>query len=320
MECLNDVYESFFGSQIVSISHFGDGHVNDTYLVKTGQGSFVCQQVRRDMDKALLERNYLSYAHACENEEWLYPVWLKSSSGSFFYEDGKGENWRAYPLLGGDVKVVPLTREEFSACGQGLAREHALLQRMEKPSAVWPELHDLRAFRDRYERLLATGEFFAGRRDVSVEERIRDGVERRLELNLDRSKVVHGDPKLANILFRGGKVVGFLDLDTIMMGSLTEDIADCMRSCCVMEGKPDGEAMKHFLEGYLQEENGLLTEREISLLPKVFGKICFELALRYYTDAIAQKKKFKEKYPGYLLEKAKYNLMISERAEAEVWF
>lgn len=315
MEREKEIYGEFLGDEVLSVCSYGDGHINDTFLLLTRSGKYICQRVRRAMNTIALERNYLAYVSACKDKEWIFPEWMRTRQGEFFYTDGQGDHWRMYPFLEGEVVEAPLTKRELLACGKGLARIHGLLQGLpESPCAVYPQLHDLRHYYEVYLGLLERkGDFHEECRDHALEETIRDRIGGYLDLPLDRSKIVHGDTKLANILFRGGRVAGFLDLDTIMRGSLLEDIADCVRSCCIVDGKMDEVAMKSLLEGYMQTDESLLTEEEADLLPKVIGKLCFELALRYYTDYISKTKQFRENYPGYRLEKAKTYLQLDLR-------
>ena len=301
-----EICKVFFQDEVTDVAPFGDGHVNDTFLVKAGGRDYVCQRVQKAMDLRVLEHNYLLLSKACREAGWPYPEWMNAKDGSFFYQDSEGEHWRAYPLIEGEIRKAPLTREELFACGQGLARMHKILQTLpEKPLAVYPMLHDLAYYHHRYLETLCDGELLEEQRDAALEGKISAEAEGFLRLELDRSAIVHGDAKLANALFRGGKVAAWIDLDTVMQGSLLEDVADCMRSACVQDGKLDQDAARTLLQGYQDVAPGLLREEEIGLLPNVVRKIFFELALRYYTDALSKRRLFREKYPGYLLEKAR---------------
>ena len=313
-EGILQVCNHFIGSESVTIEHLGDGHINDTYLIRTGNNRYVCQRIHNEMNITRVENNYMSYREACKAAQWIYPVWMKNRDGKYFDADQEGGYWRMYPYLTGDIPGFPMTKELLFACGQGLSTMHGILQEMEiKPQAVYPQLHDLEYYYDCYRKTLTEGDIDTDSRDQDMEKEFERGIGFYTELMLDRSKVVHGDTKVANILFRDGKVAGFLDLDTIMVGSVSEDIADCIRSCCIREGRLDEESMKYLLDGYMRVENGLITDCEVSIVTKVLGKLCFELALRYYTDAISRKRYFSEKYPGYRLEKARYNLALSRR-------
>ena len=306
MDSLEGICSEFLKGRFLSAEPFGDGHINDTYRVMTEDGDFVCQHVRQAMNVAVLEHNYGLYSEACDKAGWIYPAWLKTRAGKYFYTDLKEERWRMYPLIRGDVQTPPLARDVLFSCGQGLAKMHKILQTLAaSPQAVYPKLHDLERYYEIYENHLCGNDLVEEQRDAAIEEKIREGIQKFRKLSLDRSKVVHGDAKLANILFQEGKAKAFLDLDTVMLGSLLEDVADCIRSCCIVDGTLDEAAAGELVRGYASEATGLIDEEEMRLLPQVFRKICFELGLRYYMDAISKDKVFKEKYPGYLLEKAK---------------
>ena len=306
MDSLKGICSEFLKGRILSAEPLGDGHINDTYRVRTEDGDFVCQRVRKTMNVTALEYNYVLYSEACDKAGWSYPAWLKTRAGKYFYTDQKDERWRMYPLIRGDVQAPPLARDVLFSCGQGLANMHKILQTLAaSPKAVYPKLHNLEQYYEIYENLLHSNDHLEEQRNAAIEGKIREGIREFRKLSLDRTKVVHGDAKLANILFQDGKVKAFLDLDTVMQGSLLEDVADCIRSSCIVDGTFDEVAASELVRGYASEASGLINEKELRLLPQVFRKICFELGLRYYTDSIAKEKVFKEKYPGYRLEKAK---------------
>ena len=304
---MREICREFIQSDIHDIVPFGDGHINDTYRVTASDGIYVLQHVRKAIDIGRLEHNYKLYAGACEAAGLYFPTWMKHRAGAYFFEDPSGEHWRMYPWIKGEVLEVPLSEEALMACGKGLARIHATLQSIsEKPQATYPMLHDIAHYYERYLRVIGDEAVRCeAPRDTVLEELISEKIGDFLSLKLDRTKVIHGDPKLANILFQDGKVIAFLDFDTVMQGALLEDVADCIRSCCLQDGKLDQAAARTLLRGYMTEAPELLSEAERRLLPTVVRKLWFELGLRYYTDAIAKEKSFKEKYPGYLLEKAR---------------
>ena len=306
MELVREACEKFLQENIVSIKALDGGNINDTYLVEAETSKYICQRVRKKMNVEVLEHNYRLYADACGCANWSYPVWIKTSDDRYFYTDMSGDHWRMYPYLVGTILEQPLSKEQLFECGVGLAKMHAILQTLtEKPKAVYPEHHDLKAYYARYLKVLESDAPKADQRDSRIEARIDADMQRFLALKLDKTRVIHGDPKLANILFQDGKVWAFIDYDTVMQGSLLEDLADCIRSCCMSEGKVDLEAMGFIADGYRSYPAKLLTDEEYDLLPDVIQKLCFELGLRYYTDHLAKEKAFREKYPGYLLEKAR---------------
>ncbi|MCR5120732.1 MAG: phosphotransferase [Lachnospiraceae bacterium] len=293
-------------SKALSVKPLGEGHINDSYLVETTSNWYVSQKIRSAMDIEILEHNYALFAEACEKADYLHPEWIRNSDGRYISTDANGDHWRTYPYICGDILEPPLSQKLLYATGQGLARLHAVLQTFsDKPWAVYPMLHDLKYYYKEYINVLVGGDIPDSERDPYIEDKINTWVDKLLDIELDRTAVIHGDAKLGNILFKNGQVLTFLDLDTIMQGSLLEDLADCIRSCCLVNGHMDHLASKYLLEGYLSRSFGLISNEDMRKLPDVINKICFELGLRYYTDHISGKNKFKVAAPEDRLKKAR---------------
>ena len=309
VKAIEEAAAGFTRGKTLSVRLLSGGNINESFLIETGEERYVLQRLQRIMDQTKLEYNYNLYSAVCERRGWAYPVWLKNCDGSYFYTDYDGGTWRAYAYINADIPEPPLSNETLYACGRGLAEMHAILRELpEQPKAVYPHLHDLKRYYDNYLRLLSGGELCRENRDPDLEKIIGEKINEMLSVQPSASSIIHGDPKLQNILFRDGTVIGFLDMDTVMMGSLAEDVADCVRSCCVSDGRFSASAAKRLLEGY-QSSASQDTVEDVKLkLPEVFNKINFELGLRYYTDAISQNKKFRGADPRLLLEKARMRL------------
>lgn len=360
----------------ISVEEINVGHINNTYIVHTKNDRYVLQRLQRCMDVEKLEYNYNLYSSVCDEHGWIYPMWLKTNSGLFFYKDSDGFYWRMYPFIEGEILNLPLSDEQLSACGQGLAAMHSVFRNIERdPKAVFPTLHDLGYYYGEYLRITRC-EKPSGRirnaydteavstvkniikeseknpaeslkRDLFLEEIIesrvcdvtreviesrvcdvsREVIESRicdahreitesnicdtLDIITPGISVVHGDTKLSNLIFRSGRVVGCLDMDTVMKGSLLEDIADCIRSCCICDGRFDEAAAVKLVRGYASTCGAMSEDTLLNTLPDIFNKICLELGLRYYTDSVSKEKTFIEKYPGYCRERAKIMLSLT---------
>ncbi|MCR5250066.1 MAG: aminoglycoside phosphotransferase family protein [Lachnospiraceae bacterium] len=289
------------------------GHINVTRIIDAESGRYVLQRLHPKMDVSKLARNYSLYSGVCDRHGWLYPVWLAGREGSCFVRDSEGFFWRMYPFLEGEIREAPLSGKLLYSCGQGLAVMHAIFAEMPaEPEAVYPGLHDTAKYYREYRQILDGEEVCGELRDAGLEELIEKRMEKLPDATAEKCSVVHGDTKLSNILFRNGKVAGCLDLDTIMKGSICEDIADCLRSCCVRGAGPEAAVSECLIAGYA-DASGQITEAELKeRVPAVFDRICFELGLRYYADAISGGKRFGERYPGYRMERAR-QLLIRER-------
>ena len=108
-------------------------------------------------------------------------------------------------------------------------------------------------------------------------------------------RVTHNDTKLNNVLFDRKTNVPrcLIDLDTVMSGSVLYDIADAIRSGANTKSEDsksianimiDLELAEEFLKGFAQGAPGMLTKKEIELLPLAIKIIPIELGMRYLTD------------------------------------
>jgi Ser/Thr protein kinase RdoA (MazF antagonist) len=107
-------------------------------------------------------------------------------------------------------------------------------------------------------------------------------------------RVTHNDTKLNNVLFgKDGKPICFIDLDTVMPGTILNDIADAIRysaNTCNEDERDlskvaiDMELVRAHLEGFKAEAPNLLTLTEIELLPTAILDMALELGMRFLTD------------------------------------
>jgi Ser/Thr protein kinase RdoA (MazF antagonist) len=136
-------------------------------------------------------------------------------------------------------------------------------------------------------------------------------------------RVIHGDPKVNNVLFDavGGQAVALVDLDTVKPGLVHYDIGDCLRSAC----NPLGEETEHWeqvrfepelcralLQGYLSEARGFLTGCDYDYLYDAILLLAFELGLRFFTDYLAGNVYFKAACPEHNLARALVQFKLTE--------
>ena len=103
-------------------------------------------------------------------------------------------------------------------------------------------------------------------------------------------RLIHGDPKVNNILFdtRTEQAVSIIDLDTIKPGLIHYDIGDCLRSGCNPLGEEtmnwqavqfDSDRCQHILQGYLSVAKSFLSPNDYMFLYDAIRLIAFELGL-----------------------------------------
>ncbi|MBI1731299.1 MAG: phosphotransferase [Gammaproteobacteria bacterium] len=107
-------------------------------------------------------------------------------------------------------------------------------------------------------------------------------------------RVVHGDPKISNVLFerRSGVALCMVDLDTVGRMPLPLELGDALRSWCNLAGEEvrtaefSTQRFAAALEGYAPAAADLLTEMEIASLIPAMRIIHVELAARFCADAL----------------------------------
>lgn len=305
------ICSQFTDDEISFIRRIGDGHINDTFYIKGEKDEYLLQKLNAGLfgerGKAI-EHNYLQYVKACEDissktEEWELPHWLKCRNGSFFCVDENHALWRMYRYIKGNMLKPPYDKGQVKACGEGLSKLHFILSQIkEKPCGVLPELHDTALYYRDY--LSCRDRAPESRRDSVLEDMIDKRAGRMTVLKLPGNAVIHGDAKIGNMLFKDGRMIAMIDLDTLMQGPRILDIADCIRSCCISEGRADAGLVKTLVTAYRDAGYVQIKDDEWKMLPQALELICFELGLRYYTDHLRGNIYFAQDCPGCNLQKA----------------
>lgn len=312
---LISVTSKYLTESVTDIHPLDGGHINSSYLVMTDTDKYVLQCLNSDLytdHLTDLTNNYLQYKSACErtcgsDDKWICPEWLKTENGQFFHTDISGKTWRLYRYIPGDTVV---TAEPFTA-GMGLGKMHRILRacKAEDITPILPDLHNLKHY---YAKYLAIVD--VPKRDTELDRVISDNIDLMLVSSVPSDAIIHGDAKVSNMITHNDTVVSFVDLDTLMPGSVYDDLADCIRSCCMSKnGEIDSECVDRLLEGYEAGADMRLNSDMREMVNSNVRKNCFILGLRYYTDHLTGNRYFAESYPGQNIEKASRLLNLCTR-------
>ena len=143
-----------------------------------------------------------------------------------------------------------------------------------------------------------------------------------------RVRIIHGDPKINNIMVDRitRRAVSMIDLDTVMPGLVHYDIGDCLRSCCntIGEESSDFSAVRFdlnrceaLLGGYTAAAHGCLTGLDFDFLFDAIRLIPFELGLRFYTDFLEGNVYFRAGHPDQNLERAVLQFRLVQSIEEQ---
>lgn len=309
-------------ADIRGVSELRAGSVNRTYLVETAAETYICQRLSRVAFRGAADAiayNYLRYreAYSAVREQiggWEIPQWMRTEDGTLFSEDDGGDWWRAYPMIPARTmkRAGDLPAGGIGQFARGLAVLHFILDRFAgRPRTVIAGFHDLEQYLEEYRRAAPSD------RAVPELDRMIEAYGKDLGGAAIRADaVIHADTKLGNAIFdECGRVVAFIDIDTISAGSRLIDVADSIRSIAsgaVEDARFDRDAYDAFVSAYVASPFCGLTDAEIEQIPRYLLRITFELGLRFYTDYLQGSVYFHADRPEETLERALRQFRLAE--------
>jgi Ser/Thr protein kinase RdoA (MazF antagonist) len=328
-------------SPIADIEPYGNGLINDTFLVTTAGTSGILQRIndavfpqpeRIMLNLAVLEAHLEGQAGG----GLPLPRLIPSRDGQPFVRDQDGGLWRLMEFIP-NTRVLPGIQDpgEAREAGRVLGRFHALTSALDpaRLTVTLPGFHVTPGYLARLMRIL---EARPADHPAQVQQAIslvmaRQGDAGVLEDARQRgqvpSRVIHGDPKLDNILFdrSTGRALCLIDLDTVQPGLAHYDLGDCLRSCCNRAGESATDTRARFdldlcravLGGYADETRGVLEDAEIDLLYDAVRLLPFELGIRFLTDHLEGDRYFRVNAPGQNLRKARVQFSLVEDIERQ---
>lgn len=292
-----------------SVETLGQGNINDSYLVYCSGTAIVLQRINEYVfpDPVIVAENVATVsAHIEEKltgqEAACFPAAIKTKQGAVYFRDHQGGVWKAQRYLGESRVLERLeNNDQAYQIGRCLGRFHALIADLDlgKLSLGLPFFHDLPEYLKKFDIALSSRNLLDDNQDVAfctdyvIGNRtkatfFKDGL---ISGKLQR-RVIHGDPKMTNVLFASqtDRALTLIDFDTVGPGLVLQDIADCLRSCSSLSGEDDygapvlcsADFAGCVLAGYLSEHT--LTDFEKANLHLAFYLIAFELGLRFFTD------------------------------------
>ena len=305
----DQLISAYIQENVREIKRISTGHINQSFFIK-GDNTYIIQALNKKLfleHQDSLISNYLCYRSACEkyntdnSDDYEFPVWLKDNEDRYFHCDLNGNIWRMYRYIpSDDAEYRNVDKYEI---GRGLWKLHFILKSCAgiKSIRTVSHLHDLSYY---YKEYLYQNEKTV-KRISDIDKVIKNNIDKYIKIKVPAGSIIHGDAKMSNMIIREGRVAGFIDLDTIMAGSLYDDIADCVRSCCMdNEGNMINHSFDSFIKGYEDASGSGFTQDSMNLIINNIEKNRFMLGLRYYIDYLSGKGYFSEEYPGQTLNKA----------------
>lgn len=336
--------------QAVEKMPYGNGHINDTFLVicEADDGKrkqYILQKMNHSifkMPEQLMENvvnvtEYLRKVIAAQggdpDRETLNVV--KTKDGSSYYVDREGNYWRMFLFVERTICLEQVESEkDFYDSGVAFGNFQKMLA--DYPAKTLhetiPNFHNTPSrFRD-FQR--AVKEDKLGRAALAKEEiafaMAREKDTRALTDLLDAGelplRVTHNDTKLNNILFDEDtkKAICIIDLDTVMPGLSHYDFGDSIRFGASTGAEDEKDLSKiemdlslfeAFTKGYLEGCGGSLTEKEIEMLPMGAKLMTYECGIRFLADFLEGDVYFKIHRDGHNLDRARTQFKLVKDME-----
>lgn len=204
------------------------GMINQTYKVWKDENTdpFILQELGEMFDQRAVE-DYHFLSSRLIKDGWEIPECLQIN-GRDWYQGPNGRIWRSVAFLPSS-DITNIDDLNFVACGALLARLHASLATIDyHPRFALPHFHDTT-----YHMNLLSEKIEYGFKNKAAEDLACKVLQHFVSLpKIDNhdTQLIHGDPRLANMLFRNDTPFTFIDWDTVMHGSVFIDIGDAVRS------------------------------------------------------------------------------------------
>ncbi len=321
-QTLQEVLAAFdLGAPVVGALRYGQGHINDTFVVHTQPEDRCCRRfILQRMSAAafkhpdeLMENiigvtDYLGREiekHGGDRSREAMEV-LRPRNGEPFYTDSAGGAWRVYPFVERTVCYQSAeTPELFAASGRAFGRFQRLLEGYpaETLHETIPNFHNTEDRLAKFKAALAADPLgrakncgpeiqFVLDREADCSVALNAMREGKLPL-----RVTHNDTKLNNVLMdeetREG--VCIIDLDTVMPGLVIYDFGDSIRFGANHSAEDERDLSKVSLDvdlfsvytaAFLEGTGGALTDAEIEYLPWGAKLMTLECGIRFLTDYI----------------------------------
>jgi Ser/Thr protein kinase RdoA (MazF antagonist) len=347
LEKLTFIAEQFKpGGNIVTVKEFGNGNINDTFIVTLDtqqDNQFVLQRINIHVFKQphLIMKNmrtFTEHVHRRVNKEghhWQMPHVMRAGQNDFFIDEAEGF-WRAISFIKDAQSFETIINLNHAReVGHALGMFQNLINDLpvESLADTLVGFHVTPRYLEQFDTVAAQNGSHSSP-EVShcfkfIEERraFAHVLETARENGYLPLRPIHGDPKVNNVMIENasGTAISIVDLDTVKPGLVHYDIGDCLRSGCNPLGEEtenweavhfDPEIGSAILEGYLTQGRAFLTDADYTYMFDAIRLIAFELGLRFFTDHLAGNVYFKVKHPQHNLLRALVQFQLTRSIEA----
>lgn len=274
---------------------FPTGLINESWLIRTPAGeSLVLQRVNPIFPLAINTDIDVVTRHLAA-QGLLTPRLIPTPDGQLCLE-AEGAVWRQLTYIPGNTYDYLDNSRQADQAGALLGRFHRAVGELEHSfvnarSGVHDTVRHLARLRASLNRC---GDHPRIEKVSALAEEVFALANKLPDLGDTPDRIVHGDPKISNIVFAADSddALCLIDFDTLGRMPIVLELGDAFRSWCNphAEDEPDAEfslpLFNSAIAGYARETKGFLAEVEWRLIPAATLTITAELAARFCADAL----------------------------------
>ena len=337
----------FGGPMVCDPHHYGEGHINDTFVVWRADHTkrFILQRINTDTftDPAGLMENICGVTRHLRTKiqaeggdpgrECLNVI--PTLSGAAYYIDSEGNAWRAYDFIENTVCLQQVGCEaDFRTVAETLGKFQNQLA--DYPASTLHEtiarFHDTPNRYANFEKALAA-DALGRAKTIAPEIEFIHAREKDCHVLLDQLaageiplRVTHNDTKINNVLLdeATGKGICVIDLDTVMPGLSAYDFGDSIRTGAndCAEDEPDQSKVHFdlhlyevFAKGYLSTAGSTMHTAEKKSLAWGAKLMTLECGIRFLTDYLEGDHYFHIARPNHNLDRARTQFTLVRQME-----
>ena len=337
----------FGGPMVCDPHHYGEGHINDTFVVWRADHTkrFILQRINTDTftDPAGLMENICGVTRHLRTKiqaeggdpgrECLNVI--PTLSGAAYYIDSEGNAWRAYDFVENTVCLQQVGCEaDFRTVAETLGKFQNQLA--DYPASTLHEtiarFHDTPNRYANFEKALAA-DALGRAKTIAPEIAFIHAREKDCHVLLGQLaageiplRVTHNDTKINNVLLdeATGKGICVIDLDTVMPGLSAYDFGDSIRTGAndCAEDEPDQSKVHFdlhlyevFAKGYLSTAGSTMHTAEKRSLAWGAKLMTLECGIRFLTDYLEGDHYFHIARPDHNLDRARTQFTMVQQME-----
>ena len=333
---LKEVCEKFrLNGTFLSAQRYGEGHINDTFLVKTDRDKYILQRVNDNVfknPKAVME-NIALVTEFIQKQVMLRGGDVKREALTLirtiddmnYYEAEDGKIFRMYVFIDNATShQIIKDGKVFYQAAKAFGRFQKILKKF-PANELSETIVNFHNTKDRFCKLKEAIKNDKLGRLSTVKAEVDFALKREEDAGIIVDalssgeipyRVTHNDTKLNNIMIddETGAGICVIDLDTVMPGSLLYDFGDSIRfgastapedELDLDKVSMDIELFEEYAKGYLEELGDDIEKKEIELLSMSAKIMTLECGVRFLTDYLDGDTYFKIHRENHNLDRAR---------------